>query len=89
MFVLGLIYLLLLYKNVHDGYELKNKYRNDIIMLKALSEKFDYLQGLYMIPIGVMFVILLDYLGLPSFKDAYYKIKKDFKKKMKEARNLS
>lgn len=84
LIICGIIYLCLLYKNVHDGNELKNKYKNNLLMLKALSEKFDYLQGLYMIPIGIFFVVLLDYLGLPSYKDAYYKIKKDFKKKMKE-----
>lgn len=48
-----------------------------------ISREFNYINGLWVIPSGIMFICFLLILELPSFEDVYKEIKKEIKRKMK------
>lgn len=63
-----------------------NNFDNDIIdttFFNLYLNKFNYMHGIYLIPNVIFFVFLLIYLEIPSYSDAYKRLKKDFKEKIK------
>jgi len=50
--------------------------------------KFNYIFGLWLMPMGLFFIFLLVFLDMPSFGEIYRHLKCDFKKKIFEGLNF-
>lgn len=64
---------------------LKNEYATkdmDVFTRIYISHQFNYLNGLWLIPTGLMFVTFLLILDFPSYEEIYKKLKKDLKIKI-------
>jgi len=61
---------------------LKEKSNNLYYAYTFKKPKFDYINGLWLAPVGVFFTCFLVFLNFPSYGDIYNKFKKDYKTKM-------
>lgn len=56
----------------------------DKVFMRYHSDYFNYFRGLWVIPIGLFFVLLLVFCDVPSFFDAGRVLYSDFRKKFSE-----
>jgi hypothetical protein len=69
------------YKNEKKLYD---DYGYDVALLQYNEGKFDYLNGIWLMPVGLLFVSILLLLDFPSYEDIYKKLKSDLKIKIYE-----